>query len=289
MSIRFDVSIEEYHSQTERCSHSRFRDFVNHGARYFFESYVTRTLAKKSSKAMLRGGLFETLWMDGDAALEEQVFVQRIDGRKCKPQLDAAKAAGLKILKLAEYEAFQVMRASLMDNADAMTLMEGSNAQATITGNAWGLPMQSRPDYLNLEGVAFTDYCPFTADLKTADSLAGYSGKAQKLYAFGYHTQAALARAMLRANGITNSRHYLVIVETTGSHRSTVREIPPRVLDFADLYYAKYAPGLVHCFATNTWPRSEPTEEIDLPGWGENTNANPEMPADAAEEAEETA
>lgn len=288
MSIRFDISIEEYHAQTERCSHSRFRDFVNHGARFYFERYVTRTLAKKGSKAMACGGLFETLWMEGDAAFEELVFVQHIDGRKCKPQLDAAKAAGKLIIKAAEYEAFQVMRASLMDNADAMTLMESANAQATITGNAWGLPMQSRPDYLGLEGVAFTGYCPYTADLKTADSLNGYSGKAQKLYAFGYHTQAALARAMLRANGITNSRHYLVIVEKTGAHRSTVREIPSRVLDFADAYFAKYAPGLVHCFATNTWPRAEPTEEIDLPGWGENTHATPAM-SDEETDEEETA
>jgi hypothetical protein len=284
MSIQYDISIEDYHASPDHCSHSRFRDFVNHGARFYFETYVMRSLAKKATKAKSHGQLFETKWMEGDEAFDNLVFVQHIDGRKCKPQLDAAKAAGKIIIKIDEYLQFQVMHGSLTDNADAMTLMEPANAQATIRERAFGLPMQSRPDYLNLEGVAFTDYCPYTADLKTCDSLSGYSGRAQKVYAFGYHTQAALARACLRANGIHNSRHYLVLVEKTGACRSAVREIPSRVLDFADAYYAKYAPGLVHCFATNTWPRSEPTEEIDLPGWGEAAPQTPEMPAEETEE-----
>ncbi len=270
MPILYDVGIEDYHSDPHYCSHSRFRDFVKYGPRFYFETHVTRTRAKKGSKAMREGSLFETYWCD-EEAFEQAVFIQRVDGRTIKPQLDAARAAGKEILKLDDYERLAVMRASLLDNADAMALIEPANLQATIRGSAYGLPFQSRPDYLNLEGCALSDYCPYTNDLKTCESLNDYRGKAPKLYYYGYHTQAAAARALLRACGVPSTRHFLTLVEKGGSCRTKVVEIPPAVLDFADAFYAKYAPELAHCYASNTWPRTEPTETIELPDWATDT------------------
>lgn len=279
MPIVYDLSIELYHDQIARCSHSRFKDFVKYGPRYYYERYIARTLQKKPTEAMIHGQLFETLMQEGDAAFEALVFIQTVDGRSCKPQLEAARAAGKIVLKAADLEMFQIMRASLYDNADGMMLAENATHQASILGDAcFGLPMQSRPDYLNLEGLAFTDYCAYTVDLKTCESLNDLRGSASKLFALGYHTQASLCRALLRAEGVLNSRHYLWAAEKGGARRSQLIRIPDRVLDWADAYYTKYAPELAHCIHTNTWPRSEPTVELELPAWAASPNAA--MPTD---------
>lgn len=286
MSIVYDLSIEDYHNQVARCSHSRFRDFVKYGPRFYFERFVMRTLEKKPTAAMIIGQLFETLLQEGDAIFEAKIFVQTVDGRSCKPQLEAARAAGKTVLKAAEYAAFQAWRASLFDNAEAMALIEPANMQASILGNAFGLPMQSRPDYLNLEGLAATGYAPYTVDLKTCESINDLRGSAGKLFALGYHTQAALCRALLRNEGVVNSQHYILAVEKSGAHRTQLIRIPDRVLDWADGYFAKYAPELAHCIHSNTWPRTEPTIELDLPGWAGNPNAAPTDELTTIEEEE---
>lgn len=274
MAIIYDLPIAEYHDQIARWSHSRFRDFVRLGARYAFERYITRTIERKETEPMRIGTAFEVLVQQGDAAFESLIYHQREDGRKIKAQLDSAKAAGLLIIKGEAYAQMQGMRASLFDCADGMELIEPADMQVTITGDAFGLPMQSRPDWLNLEGLARTDYRPYTVDLKTCDNLDLLRGDASKLFQLGYHTQASLARALLRDNGYAESEHYLFAVEKQGAHRSALIRLRPELLDWADLYYAKYAPLLADCIRKNAWPRAEPTCEVGVPRWAaSNTNA----------------
>lgn len=277
MAILTDVSIAEYHAQTTRCSHSRFRDFVTKGPRFFFEKYIAKTIPHAPTEAMIMGDLLETLVQQGDAAFEAKVYHQREDGRKIKPQLDAARGAGLHILKADAYTRLQAMRASLLDCTDGMELVEPADMQATITGDAFGLPMQSRPDWLNLEGLARWNYRPYTVDLKKCADLDGLRGDASKLFFYGYHTQAALARALLRNNGYEESEHFLLAVEEQGAHRSTLIRLRPELLDWADQYFLKYAPALEQCLRTNAWPRVEPTCEVGLPRWVTNTNASDEI------------
>ncbi len=286
MSIAFDVSISEYHSSSTYCSHSRFRDFVEKGARYYYERYVSKTIERNETKAMRIGQIFETLVQDGDAAFEALIFHQREDGRKIKDQLASAKAAGLFPLKGEEYAMLQNMRASLFDCMDGMALIEGADKQPTITGNAYGIAMQSRPDWVCLEGLAYTDYRPYTVDLKTCDNLDGLRGDASKLIALGHHTQAALCRALMRDNGIPDSEHYLFAVEKQGACRSALIRLRPELLDWADQYFMKYAGELAHCIRTNTWPRAEPTCEVGIPRWAQSGAPTDELPPDMTDDEE---
>ncbi len=297
MTIETHISIDDYHSQTDYCSHSRFRDFVNKGARFFFETYYAKTLVKTPSPAMLEGRAFEALVQEGDAAFEALVWVQTEENSKLKhvqAARAAAKAAGKIILKPDDYARMQTMRASLYDNAEAMQLIEPADAQTTLRGMAFGLPMQSRPDWFGRTGIVLSDYYPYTADLKTCNDLSQL--RQDKLYRLGYHTQAALCRALMRAHGFADTKHYLIAVESTGAHRTQVIELDEVCLDWADLYYHRHAPALEACMRTNTWPRAEPAIKVGLPHWVERpSNTNAPMPdevdayeTDEADEQEPT-
>lgn len=279
--IRDDVSIDDYHSQTEYCSHSRFRDFVNKGARFYFEAYHAKTLAKAPTPAMLEGQAFEALVQDGDAAFEARVYLQTEDSKKKHVQeaRALAKKSGKVILKPEDYERMQTMRASLYDNAEAMQLIEPADTQVTIQGEAFGLAMQSRPDWFGRTGIVFSDYYSYTGDLKTCNDLTQM--RQDKLYRLGYHTQAALCRALLRQHGYADTKHYLIAVESTGAYRTQVIELDPVLLDWADLYFVRHAPALEACIRTNAWPRSEPAAKVGLPHWVRPNQSEPPMPDDA--------
>lgn len=272
-TIHWDITDTAYHADREHTSHSRIRDFVNHGEAYYYERYLTGEIARKATNALEYGTAFETLYQRGGDAFAELVMVEpeRFDGRTTagKQWAAAAKASGKLVIAHDDYLSMLKMAERARQSPHHL-LMEAAGQQATLRGHAYGLTIQARPDWLNIDGHERTGFRPYTVDLKTTKDMNDLKTR-EGVVSLGYHTQSAITRALLRqylaeCGEDTETEHYLFVVEKCYPHRNALLRLNPEVLDYGDLYLEKYGRELAACIAADHWPVALPEIiEIGLP------------------------
>lgn len=255
------LSIEAYHADLEHVSCSRLKDFAARGPAYYAERYLTGTIEREETSALVFGQAFETLVQEGHARFSETYVVKpphARDGRTKEAKAWAAAQAGKIILGEDEMDAMLRMHATLNateELRDGMDLVRQCEPQVTLRGAMHGVPIQCRPDWAHLD-----DFAPYTVDLKTTkdlgdlvDEATGECGPA--LIRLGYHVQAALVRRLMAQNGFPDATAYLLIVEKQPAYRAAFVNIES-LLAAGERYLDEHLPRLAACLTEKRFPRA---------------------------------
>lgn len=266
MAIDHDMALDAYH-KSSRISASKIKAFRSGGPRLYYERYVARTRAAEQSEAMVLGQAFE------DALLQTPLYAKRYavkpDGMNFATKEGKAWKAAHEdrvILRADEHQVIGRMVAHVLEHPVASVMVETASQQVTATSDYEGLPgLATRPDLCDLEGPAVTDWEPYTLDLKTTADMGSFVRQA---FTLGYDVQAALARHVLRANGITPCRHYLLAVEKQAPYRVQLFRLSAGTLYVGERSMLEALDGIARCFASGEWPLT-PAQvvELDPPAW----------------------
>lgn len=272
MSIVRNLSIQDY-LDSERISHSKLKTFAEGGPRLYSMTYLQKTLKRTRSKDFMFGNAFETLFQrPHDFAKEVIVAPMGYDGRKTKTEnfksfKDSVVDAGKDYITHDELLIMQNMveAANEHDLASVLCSKDNAEQQVTITADLCGLPCQCRPDYVSLSGCPETNFEPYEVNLKTTSSFSRFD---RELFDYGYHSQAAMVRDIMDANGYTKCRSYQLVVEKDIPHRVALFLLPAPVVRAGHQWCVDQLLALADCYAKNDWPRVIQGElSVELPKW----------------------
>lgn len=263
MTIHTDISIDEYHRGSHGFySHSKLRCFSEESPFQFHAVHVAKTWVEPETNDLRFGSAFETLFQEGGDVFAQRVQIIDGDGRnsEVKKKRAACVAAGKRWVTNDEYMLMVDMTRSLDKHAKGVAYTRDASQQITLRGELCGLPMQCRPDWLQLDAFLST-----SVDLKTTRDLKRLAEpRGWGLRQYGYHSQAALVRELLRQNGYEHVVLYNWAVDKNPpSHKRALIEIRPDLLDEGLRYLEATARELKHCLETDTWPQG-PEEPIKI-------------------------
>jgi len=258
-----DLPIEVYHQSVPAwLSKTSLRDFIDHGASWFYKAYIGKSIKRNVPDGVEQGSALDCLLTEGKSAFAARYVIKTDD-------YDGRTAAG-KAWRL-ENENKQHLTAKdfaiLGDAADAVRLdpvwkdLEKASAQITVrrSSESLGLGLQSRPDFLALDRGAIY------WDLKKTRDLDLFGKHAINL---GYHLQAAVARWCLAGEGITMGPAYLVAVEWEHGARCRVYEIPEWAIDDGERQMRSAASDIADRMKRGDWTNSPmPVSPLDIPDW----------------------
>jgi hypothetical protein len=269
------LDILEYHSLPSAwVSHSRFHDFVKHGPKFFEGRYLTGEIAREETDALSEGQGFEILYQRGGDEFAKAVAVRpaHLKGKGNTKDGIAWNAANADKIRIDEstYQTWLTMCEALNECTGARELIAHCEQQVTLRGEAFGLKMQARPDW-----VALDDMRPLIVDLKTTKCLTdllrevrpGVYEPGPAVMTYGYTTQLALMRRLLSEAGYPSASVYLYIAEKTGLRAACV-EMPEGMLKEGERYFEWHAPRLAECLRTRHFPRAvSGIVKLETPGW----------------------
>ena len=209
----------------EYCSASQYKDFIGFPLRHGCEERALKKIAgeykEETSKAMLIGSILDALWENDDP----EYIIDRF------PDCVSSRGATKGQLK-SEYQNVLDMYQRTLKEEKFCEYMSGEK-QVIMVGEINGLPFKIKMD----------SYIPDLAivDLKTTqtlDRLFRYyipdSGEKLPFYlAYGYDTQLAIYREIVRQNTGKTLRCYLAAVDKKPHPICDVIELPQKLLDEA--------------------------------------------------------
>lgn len=174
-------------------------------------------------------------------------------------------AEGRTVLTKDEHNLVEEMRGGIMSCNTARQLVEacGNDVEISLRGDIDGIHAKAR-----IDGFIERDGC--VIDIKTHGGLCSPQEFAKAAYSWGYWTQFAFYREMLRRAGKDVTSVILIAVEKSAPHGVLCAALHPDHLDVAtarlpelfDLYRKfKDEPGL-------GWP--DTVTEIRMPAWAAN-------------------
>lgn len=265
MSISWELPLGAYHAR-DYASHSKLSDLAKRGAAYYHAVHVAKTEQRDPpTPDMVFGQRFEdAVQRPGDFVVEHVVRPDGLDLRTKDGKEWKAKADGKTIIDADEWAKIVAMNNAIKGNYTAMDMIAACKAQPTITSTWQGLPgVQARPDWLSIDGCAYTGFRPFVLDLKTTSELSRLtSGKA--VIDYGYFRQMGMASNLLRDNGVIDVACYLLAVEKQRPYRCQVIEVTTPWLDRGWQWSTRMLDKLADHYARNEWPRVE-CEAVELP------------------------
>jgi hypothetical protein len=274
--------LDAYHA-SDRLSASKLKTFEQCGAHGFYAKHVARTSPPEPDKeALIFGQVFEDI-AQGRGFDSTRYVVKDRDFRSAadKKWRDDHLAAGRSIITQSDLDSIMAMRSALEENATAIEMVRACVQQATLRMDFAGTPgLQSRPDYLSVEGCLATAYEPFTLDLKSARSLSEITS-GRGVISYRYDAQAAIARECW---GVWGSRHYLLVCEKSLPFRCQVVEMPTAWLDQGWRWTERQLTRLAKHYESGLWPRVE-KELVTLPPpppWADADNALNDIEDEAA-------
>lgn len=281
--ISLDMPIEQYLS-SKRVSHHKLRTLAERGARGYFIKHEQHAHADDDTRAYLTGRAME------DALQRPAEYAARYVAKPAgmsfatkdgKAWRSDQEAMGRSIVDGEDARAIEALISTLECCPISQSLMAGSIPQATIyhedaVRGRWGVPgIQSRPDWLCLEGSAASEWRPFALDLKTTATLRKLeSGRV--ICSYGYHRQAAMVRLALEYEGVDVSafRYLLLGAEKAFPYRWRVVEIPTALIDAGERWCVQQLDALAQHYETGEWPLV-PNEVVmaDVPSWLDESEA----------------
>ncbi len=263
------LPLSEYHDPANGyVSHSRLHDFLERGPGFFRGKYITGEIARKETPSLIFGQAFEDYFLGGEEHFRSLYAVRPAHIKNgtttAAKQWKAAQPASMICLTDEDWECIKRMTASLHTCKKGMEFVDRSEQQVTFRGNVFGLNMQSRPDCVRL-----AEFGTCTIDLKTTRDINDFLKRdGSAVWRFGYHTQAALARRLLAANGYENASAYLLVVESQEPYNRAFIQLKEDGLAWADRVLEEECAKLKECIDTDTWPLG-PDEIVQLgkPRW----------------------
>ena len=213
------------------CSASQYLDFIGRPEIPGCEARVMAKLngeyEEETTKAMLIGSILDTLWELDDLPLEEKLSIIADKFPECVSTRGATKGE----LKTEFKQAIQLYQRTLKDELFCK-FMSGEK-QVIMTGEIEGVPFKIKMD----------SYIPDVAivDLKTTQDASrnhrkyiADSGNWETFYrSFGYDTQLAIYREIVRQNTGKTLRCYIAAIDKKPHPLPQIIEITPKMLDDA--------------------------------------------------------
>lgn len=250
-------------------SHSRLHDFIERGPAFFEGRYITGEVDREETDALVFGQALEDLVQLGGDVFASRYAVRpaHLKGNTKAGQQWKAAQGGRICLTDDQYQLMLEMAASLRTCDKGIALTNGCDQQVTLRGEVFGLRMQARPDWLHL-----SDLGVWLVDLKTTRDLNEFLRRdGPAVVRFGYHTQAALMRKLLAANGYEDATVYLFVVEKQLKPRRACFRVPDDYLAWADKLLEAECAKLKACMDAGVYPNG-PDEIITLnkPRWAKD-------------------
>lgn len=173
-------------------------------------------------------------------------------------------ADGRTVLTRDESNLVEEMRGGIMSHEAARNLISacGTDTELTIRGDFDGVPAKARID-------GWIESAGCIIDIKTHGGLASPQEFSRAAWNFGYWTQFAFYREMMRRAGMEVNSVVLIVVEKTPPHAAMCAGLHVDGLDLA----ASRIPELVNLYRTymadphKGW--SEDVLEIRIPTWAQ--------------------
>ena len=209
----------------EYCSASQYKDFMGcpliHGCEERALKTISGEYQQETTKPMLMGSLLDALWENDDP----EYIIERF------PDCVSTRGATKGQLK-SEYQAVVDMYQKTLNEELFCSYMSGEK-QRIMTGTIEGLPFKIKIDSF-IEGKAIVDL----KSTQTLDRLFRYyipdSGEKLPFYlAYGYDTQLAIYREIVRQNTGDTLRCYLACVDKKPHPICDIIELIPKLLDEA--------------------------------------------------------
>ena len=298
-----NVPILAYHSHGS-VSNSKLKTFRDVGPYYFKKKYIDKTVHDKPTEALIFGGAFDAYLTEPDKYAEcYTVKPETYTNEKgeenpwhggsntCKAWLAANQDK--QILDGDWPHTFEKMKESLLEHPIIGAIISHPDTQAQVTlrhqSKAFGIEMQTRPDWINLKGITGVDMGepifdgmddegmpkwknpadafakPFIADLKTTNDFSDWFDWCQptsdrairSVLKYSYHRQAALAQHVaIQDPEIGKVEQFLIVIEKSEPFRCGVFQISDAVLDEGFLSIERDLTRLKRCMETNEWPNS---------------------------------
>lgn len=231
---KFVLTDDNYYSpESDKayCSASQYLDIIGRpeipGCEARAMAKLSGEYVEETSKAMLIGSILDTFWELDDLPLEEKLNIIADRFPECVSTRGSTKGE----LKVEFRQALQLYQRTLKDELFCQ-FMSGQH-QVIMTGEIEGLPFKIKMD----------SYIPDVAivDLKTTqDASRNFrkyivdSGNRETFYrAFGYDTQLAIYREIVRQNTGKTLRCYLAVVDKKPHPLPQIIELSPKILDDA--------------------------------------------------------
>ena len=209
----------------EYCSASQFKDFVGfplvHGCEERALKAISGEYKQETTKPMLMGSLLDALWENDDP----EYIIERF------PDCVSSRGATKGQLK-SEYQAVVDMYQRTLKEEKFCAYMAGEK-QVIMTGVIENLPFKIKMDSF-IEGKAIVDL----KTTQTLDRLFRYyipdSGEKLPFYlAYGYDTQLAIYREIVRQNTGDTLKCYLACVDKKPHPICDVIQLTDKLLDDA--------------------------------------------------------
>lgn len=188
--------------------------------------------------------------------------------KAAREERDAAYAAGITPLLLAEYEAAKAAAAAVMAHPIAGKLFTDGIAEQSLFWHdeQHNVMRRARPDWR----TTLPDGRPVVVDLKTCRS-AEPRAISKAVHEYRYHCQQSFYTDGLRALGIADDPAWLfVFVETAAPHLVTVCELDVDTVEVGARLVQQALETFAECTANDTWPGYTPADDIpliSLPSW----------------------
>ncbi|MBP5457254.1 MAG: PD-(D/E)XK nuclease-like domain-containing protein [Paludibacteraceae bacterium] len=225
---KFNLSDDNYYSNEANlvyCSASQFKDFVGFPLRPGCEERALKAISgeykQENTKALLQGSLLDALWENDDPDYIMERFPDCVSTRGVtKGQLKS------------EYQQVMDMYQRTLREEKFCAYMSGDK-QTIMTGTIEGLDFKIKMDSF-IDGKAIVD-------LKTTKSLDRNlryyipdSGERLPFYlAYGYDTQLAIYREIVRQNTGDKLRCYIAAVDKDAHPTCDIIELNNKLLDDA--------------------------------------------------------
>lgn len=169
------------------------------------------------------------------------------------------------ILKPDDFNMALDVAISVRSNAHANYLLEGAMTEVTLdwTHEETGVKCKARVDAYNAElGIVI--------DVKTTQD-ASPSGFPRKLFAYGYHLQAAYYLEALRANGEDAKHFCFIAVEKDPPYCVSLFRLDDKTIQLSKQENDRLLRLYAECKRTDQWPGyTQGIEDISLPDYATN-------------------
>ena len=264
-TLRFDESIEAYHSDREWWSKSQIWDLHNAGPLYFRGRHLDRTIKGYSSDSLVKGTLVHE-WFDigpsawWDRVKEVPAEYIGLNGAFLKKgeEWRAALPADAIVLRPAEVEAYRAQFNRILDNRVFWTLSEATeHREFSIRWKCpdTGLQMRCRPD-------AATEFCLW--DIKTTKEQSPLKTFWKSVVDYGYDFQAALYLAGARAAGMKPKQFVFLVTSTVAPYECHAVVLPPALLAKAERQVRETCADLRDRLAMDHWDQDEANQVTEL-------------------------
>lgn len=268
----WDVSDDEYFSDTTAVSQSMLKDYAKSPALYFGR-YVNGSIPRRSpSPEMLLGSALHCMALEPDAFFSRFAICPSVDRRTTAGKATWAKfceeAAGKTVLTSEQSDIAGAMATALRSHKRASSLLEVPGMiekPLRWTDESSGLRLKAKLDKLILPGDY--DY-PIVVDLKSAADPSP-EGFARQAFNLNYHVQDAMYSAAAESMLGVSVLFLFVVVGAEPPHDVWVHRLDAEFARLGQVTLHDLLSRLARSYESDSWesPGQSSLSTISAPRW----------------------